>query len=254
MSKPSDIKTDEFESSLFRVANKERGTTKSIMKETQMEPLVFDNTMHTNAFRNVYELLQEIYLLVEILIDRLAQWKSQYDLFTKKNAKKQYLYSLDIFFFQYKIFVFEMEHFTKYIAILNHRIYGDYYRLSCEMTKDIENHPKFDELDPFFEYSLEQIESIYTKTNSLVAKIYTSFHEKQQEFVEYKTKNAFGYFLFPFLNTLQYEKSILKEQISLNENLLFFFYESHQSLLTELLSKIKDFEVRLQRHYQLLMG
>jgi hypothetical protein len=252
MLNPSDMESDEFAS---QQEDKVRNSLLSIVNETA-EVLELDDTNHTNAFQKIYTLIHDIYVLIETLIDRLANWKSIYDNLTKKNAKRNYLYSLDIFFFQYRIFVFEIEHFTKYIAFLNHRIYGDYYRLSVEITANDSSmpHPKFKELEPFFEYSLENIQQIHKRVCFGISRLYVRFQEKQGEINEYKNKTAVGYLIFPLLNTLGYEKSVLKDQIKFYENLLFFFYESHQSFLTELLQKVKEFEGRLETHFDLLVG
>jgi hypothetical protein len=108
---------------------------KDIVQESVLDSLHFNKEKHINLFQNVYICIQNIYTLNKKVIEHLDRWKVIYDDLKKKHAKKHYLHCLDIFYFQYKIFLFEMEHFTKYIAFLNHRIYDDYYRLYVSMME-----------------------------------------------------------------------------------------------------------------------
>lgn len=236
---------------------------KSITEGVTSLSLEFDPVVFTTAFRKIYDAIQKAYSTGSHLKKRVQDWKDVYDDLTKRNTKKQYLFSLDSFFFQYKLFLFEMEHFAKYLALLNHRMYGDYYRLYMEIVgaqnQDIASlHPsipKYKPMEPFLEYSLKDIGSIHSSCISLVTRLYDQFIQKQKEMVGYKNKRGgIGYSMFPFLNTLKYEISLIMEQCSMYQNHLLFFYEYHQSFLKILLLKMDVFESNLNTQFQLLMN
>ena len=61
---------------------------------------------------------------------KLQECKQVYNDLSKKNNKKVLLFCLEAFFFQYKTFTLEMEHLDKFRALLNNRVYCDYYKLN----------------------------------------------------------------------------------------------------------------------------
>jgi len=239
-------------------------TLKQIVEETTAMTLDFTPSQYTDSFSNVHQYIQQIYKENAILYMRLRRWKHNYDELTLKNAKKHYLFCLDSFFFQYKIFLFEMDHFKKYMAFLNHRIYGDYYHLYSNMMEKYHvidqdlsmnpsvTHSKPKELEPFFEYSLTEIANIHRGIVDTMVEMYRRFLKKQDTILLYTTKSDIGYSIFPFLNTLKYENLVVREQILLYQNHLSFFYETHSSFLQHLLVKMKEFKNRLNSHFQVL--
>jgi hypothetical protein len=240
--------------------------------------ILFDHAQHTNAFSKVYSVFQSAYTLHQTILQILAKWKRIYDELVENNGKKEYLYCLDAFFFQYKLFQFEMEHYAKYIAFVNHHMYGDYYRLHSSLTEYAKSHlsesrsnspitsvggtskenvsiiVKHKEMEPFFEYKLPEINQLYRTVILQIDQIYTDFNSKQRDLIRYKNTTAAGYSIFPFLNTLKYENSLQKEQIAMYQNTLLFFYESHISILNELSLKMRELESKLNGHFQILIG
>ena len=60
---------------------------------------------------------------------KLANLKDVYTELIKNNNKRLFLFCLDSFYFQYKVLNIEMENITKYMSLINNRMYGDYYKL-----------------------------------------------------------------------------------------------------------------------------
>ena len=97
---------------------------------------------------------------------KLQESKQVYNDLSKKNNKKVLLFCLDAFFFQYKTFTLEMEHLDKFRALLNNRVYCDYYKLNQLIVEFIQKNkaeldieetqtksfPTYKELEPFQQY------------------------------------------------------------------------------------------------------
>jgi hypothetical protein len=236
---------------------------KSIVDDSISISFEFHKTVHIDEFAKIHNSLKNIYEMCSLLNSQLRKWKEMYDELIQKNGKRQYLLSLDSFFFQYKIFVFELEHFRKYIAFLNHRIYGDYYRLYINMIENQENierdislksHPKHKELEPFFEYMIVDIQNIHQSIISIIEYLHLHFVKTQNKIIKYKNTTAVGYSIFPFLNTLGHENHILKDQFIMYENNLHFFYEFQYGFLMDMYSKLQNFESKLNTHFKVLIG
>ncbi len=95
----------------------------------------------------------------------LSGMKDKYNSFVEQNPKKIYLLCLDSFYFQYKILHVEMEHYKRVLALINNRMYGDYYKLFmiiCNQCKESISPPDsniivYKDLDPLFDYKISDI-------------------------------------------------------------------------------------------------
>lgn len=208
-----------------------------------------------NNFDNIITLKREISKVKKVVLDKLTQLKSVYNELVKSNSKKLFLFCLDSFYFQYKTFAMEMEHIDRFRALMNNRMYCDYYKLfqiiishikenrpDLDTTElEIKSFPVYKDLEPFQEYKLEDIKEIHSNILLVVNKMYALSISKEDNIEHYNERNHVGFSISNFLNTLGYENRILQEQINLYINYLSFFHISQKKQLNRLYNRMQDF-------------
>lgn len=208
-----------------------------------------------NNFDNIITLKREISKVKRVVLDKLNQLKSIYNELVKSNSKKLFLFCLDSFYFQYKTFAMEMEHIDRFRALLNNRMYCDYYKLfqivishikenrpDLDTTElEIKSFPVYKDLEPFQEYKVEDIKEIHSNILLVVNKMYALSISKEDNIEHYNERNHVGFSISNFLNTLGYENRILQEQINLYINYLSFFHISQKKQLNRLYNRMQDF-------------
>ena len=195
---------------------------------------------------------------------KLQECKQVYNDLSKKNNKKVLLFCLDAFFFQYKTFTLEMEHLDKFRALLNNRVYCDYYKLNqliVEFIKknkaelDIEetetkSFPIYKELEPFQQYKPEDIRDIHNNILFLLNNLYNKCQEKYRERDSYNEKHQVGFTISNLINTLTYEINILLQQIRLYIDYLAFFHISQKKQMKRLSMKFSEFYDDIEANLQ----
>jgi len=208
-----------------------------------------------NNFDNIITLKREISKVKKVVLDKLTQLKSVYNELVKSNSKKLFLFCLDSFYFQYKTFAMEMEHIDRFRALMNNRMYCDYYKLfqiiishikenrpDLDTTElEIKSFPVYKDLEPFQEYKVEDIKEIHSNILLIVNKMYALSISKEDNIEHYNERNHVGFSISNFLNTLGYENRILQEQINLYINYLSFFHISQKKQLNRLYNRMQDF-------------
>lgn len=208
-----------------------------------------------NNFDNIITLKREISKVKKVVLDKLTQLKSVYNELVKSNSKKLFLFCLDSFYFQYKTFAMEMEHIDRFRALMNNRMYCDYYKLfqiiishikenrpDLDTTElEIKSFPVYKDLEPFQEYKIEDIKEIHSNILLIVNKMYSLSISKEDNIEHYNERNHVGFSISNFLNTLGYENRILQEQINLYINYLSFFHISQKKQLNRLYNRMQDF-------------
>lgn len=125
-------------------------------------------------FQEIIEKMNEIKNILKIVQEKLVTLKKTYNKLIQKNSKKMFVFSLDSFFFKYKLLIFEMENYSKSFILINNRMYGDYYKLynimflfylNKKYGKDTiyqkGKHIPYKDLEPFQEYTMEEIENLH---------------------------------------------------------------------------------------------
>jgi hypothetical protein len=206
-------------------------------------------------FDNIITLKREIAKVKLVVTDKLTQLKAVYNDLIKTNNKKIFVFCLDSFYFQYKTFSMEMEHIDRFRALLNNRMYCDYYKLYNLITLhikenladldpvalEIKTYPQYKDLDPFQEYRLEDIKDIHTNILLLINKLYAQSLSKTDNIEHYNENHRVGFSISNFLNTLNYENRLLREQISLYINYVSFFHISQRKQLNRLYARMNEF-------------
>jgi hypothetical protein len=206
-------------------------------------------------FDNIITLKKEIAKVKGIVLDKLSQLKIQYNELIKTNSKKIFLFCLDSFYFQYKTFAIEMEHIDRFRSLVNNRMYCDYYKLyniiisyikENRADLDIEelelkSYPVYKDLEPFQEYKLDDIRDIHSNILIMINRLYSQSNGKTDTIDHYNENHRIGFSISNFLNTLEYENRLLKEQISLYVNYISFFHISQKRQLNRLFLRMQDF-------------
>ena len=208
-----------------------------------------------NDFDNIITLKREISKVKTVVSDKLSQLKLVYNDLIKQNNKKIFLFCLDSFYFQYKTFSMEMEHIDKCRALMNNRMYCDYYKLYNiiithikENRADIDvnelelkSYPAYKDLEPFQEYKLEDIKEIHSNILFLINQLYAKTIDKTDAIEHYNDNHRIGFSISNFLNTLEYENRLLKEQVSLYINYVSFFHISEKKQLNRMYLRMQEF-------------
>jgi len=212
-------------------------------------------------FQSILKLQYDIQKHKKTIQEKLDELKNIYNGLVKTNTKKIFLFCLDSFYFQYKTLTIEMDNLSKFSSLINNRIYGDYYKLynivllqTSEANVDVrglmseftKKYPVYKDLEPFHEYKNSLIIDIHADILKLVNYLYTHYSGKEQNIHGYNTNTKVGMSINSFMQTLEYENTLLREQIGLYVNYITFFHSSHNGYLTKLSSKIQNFQKEIE--------
>ena len=189
------------------------------------------------------------------LKSKLKNLKDTHAKMSKSNNKQIFLFCLDSFYFQYKIFSMELDNLEKFDSLIKNRTYCDYYKLYKLILKyinenneelDIEvNHslvPVYKDLEPFFDYGVDNIKLVHDNMLDFIKSMFDTVLKKQEVINEYTTKKKAGYSISNFINTLTHENNVLKAQLDLYLNYISFFHISQQKQIKRLFDSYVNFE------------
>jgi len=213
---------------------------------------ISQNEKLKNSFKNIISMKREIGTTKNKVATKLTELKQLHSEMIKDNNKQIFLFCLDSFYYQYKIFAMEFEHIKKLRAILNNRMYCDYYKLHNIIIKFCKDHiaddslnihtfPIYKDLEPFQEYRIEDIVLLHESILNLINILYIETKTKEDAILHYNDNHKVGFSISNFLNTLTHENRVLQEQISLFVNYISFFHISQQKQLKKLHHRISDF-------------
>jgi len=214
-------------------------------------------------FQELIQMYDAIQLHKTQIHEKLQYLNTVYQDLIKTNNKKNVLFCLDTFYFQYKVLLIEMDNISRYISLINNRIYGDHYKLnniiisqlnaeqiqfitanhsldSSNNSLDSSKYTIYKDLEPFREYPIIDIKSIHTNITYIINQIHLIYSNKMSDIQSYN-KNKIGLSIENFINTLEYENNLNQEQIHLYINYISFFHKMHSEYMNNLLNKIADF-------------
>ena len=207
------------------------------------------------GFAAIIQLFGEIQIRKTEIAEKLNYLKEIYNKLIKENNKKIFLFCLDSFYFQYKVLTIEMDNINRFVSLINNRMYGDYYKLyhiiilQCgqfnidtrEISADSKKYPNYRDLEPFHEYDLEHIVGLHGDILTVLTQLFVHYSNKEQSITGYNDTANVGISIVNFIHTLEYENTLLREQVSLYVGYVAFFHNSHSAYLTKLSSKIHVF-------------
>ena len=222
---------------------------------------LFNMDVLKNEFQEILKLQYEIQTRKTAILDKLQDIKGVYSNLVKTNTKKIFLFCLDSFYFQYKTLLLETEDFCKFVILINNRMYGDYYKLYhiilmqiSDLNMDTQGlftdyskkYAPYKEIEPFREYKISYIIDLHIDILKLVAFMYSHYSGKEKNISEYTDNTHVGSSITSFMQTLEYENTLLREQIGLYVNYIRFFHASQKGYLTKLFQKVVVFQKEIE--------
>lgn len=218
----------------------------------------------SESFKNILLLMKEIFTKRELAKENLAYLKARYSTMVKSNTKKIFLYCLDSFFYQYKIYSTELEQIESSRKMVNNRMYCEYFKLSKiivdyldEIQLSYEDKkafikvcPVYKDLDLTIEYDMNDIENIYNNIVLLLNHLNEQSIKNISDIESYNDKiiqprNSSFSPISNFVNTLRNENLILQGQIELFMNYLSFFLSSQEKQLLRINERTTNFLAEL---------
>jgi len=198
--------------------------------------LVIQDIIHKNV---------KIKALIKRKLSRLKEIHGE--IIKDNNTKKIFLICLESFHFQYKVMTVDTDNLHRNYLLFMNRTYCDYYNLYNLLIKQFEDykievspktqHPMYKDLEPFFEYSLEDINQVRGNCIDLILVLISKFRENEIYIKKYKSKSKSGIRISNFINTLEYDNNVLNDQIMLYINYCYFFQNTQQKYFNKLTVK-----------------
>jgi len=206
-----------------------------------------------NDFLEVKTTVDKIIEIKTSIKLKLAQLKEIHtDLIKENDSKKIFLICLESFHFQYKVMVFDSDNLHRNFLLLTNRAYCDYYNLYNMLYKLFEDykidiptatqHQVYNDLEPFCEYALENIYLVHDNAVELITCLIEKLKENELTIHKYKSKSQSGIRINNFINTLDYDNKILRDQIELYISYCDFFQDTQLKYFTKLLERIKSLQ------------
>lgn len=219
-------------------------------------------------FMNILKLYNDIVTKKTEIENKIQNLKETYNELVKKNSSKNYLFSLDSLFFQYKILNLDLEHYNKKVALIQNRMYGDYYKLYTIISSPINtyqtqdntnettpiNFTVYKDIDPFYKYKLEDIIAIHDYLLGHIRELYKECDKKTENIQYHRDHVSVGISLLIFINTLEHERTVLEGQILLYINYLIFYHKTQSKYLRCIYQGISDFYINLEETVLLCMS
>ena len=172
------------------------------------------------------------------------------EMISANSYKKIFLFCLESFNFQIKSFSVDNENLNKSLLLISNRVYCDYYKLfkliktlfeehKYDIPKEISEPPVYDILNPFFEYSVDDISKMHDDVCLLLYALIDYFNNNCDNIMAYTSKSQSGICIANFIKTLEYDNSVLKDQINLYLGYMDFFKSTQTKYLVKLLHKME---------------
>jgi hypothetical protein len=134
-------------------------------------------------------------------------------------------------------------------------MYGDYYKLyniiisHCKENNIVlpsvitenQTNPVYKDLEPFLEYNIDDVQKIHEDILRILNELYTLYVNKYKSIEKQNESYHIGFSITNYFNTMNYENTLLKEQITLYSNYLNFYHSSQKRYFTKLTTKINTF-------------
>ena len=210
--------------------------------EEQLDTLIHE-------FTAVKENINSINKNISSVKTKLDKMRSVYSKMISTNShKKIFLFCLESFNFQIKSFSVDSDNLQKSLLLVSNRVYCDYYKLfkliktlfddyGYHVPKEIGNLHTYDILNPFFEYLVPDIDKIHGDVCLLINALIEYYNDNCTKIANYTSKSQTGISIFNFIKTLEYDNSVLKDQIVLYLNYMDFFKITQTKYLAKLVGK-----------------
>jgi hypothetical protein len=208
-----------------------------------------------SAFKKIIELDTDLFAKQKTIDHELEKLKQTHNGLIKENNKKIFIFCLDSFYFQYRILHQEMEDLSRFIIILNNRMYGEYYKLYNIIVQQLnernillqsiiqdKKYPVYKDLEQLKEYSIEEISEIHDIILTIINELYIFYSSKQRMVKEYSHTSNINMTISNFIHTLEYENTLIREQLYLYVSYIDFFHSTQKRYLEKLSKRMTNFQ------------
>lgn len=196
----------------------------------------------------------------DLIRHKLQHFKETHHNLSKTNNKQIFLFCLDSFLFQYKMFNMEITNLDKMHTMIKNRLYCDYYKLYKMIAKyinsniddfqiDLQNMPVvpvYKDLEPMHDYGYNNVELIHNSLLDCIKKICVIYLHKQEQINDCELNTKVGYGISNFISTMNHESDILQGKIDLYINYVSFFNVSQIKYMKRLYLVYDEFDKQLQ--------
>ena len=233
-----------------------------IIKEDESQKLSSEtiyNAYNLDDFVKEFEKLIDIYNKANDyrreIENNIEKLKKIYQELTEMNKRKDILFCLDSFFFQYKIYLTEFRNLENLRLMFGNRLYCDNYKLYNLILNDIKENEILEEgnyviqkyeiykdLETSKEYDVETIKKIHKDIIQLITALYEKYTKNTNYVNNYNKENNVGFAISNYLNTVSYENQMLLGKISLYKNYIKFFDDFHIKNFNKLILDYENFK------------
>jgi hypothetical protein len=208
-----------------------------------------------NDFNAIIDFKENNISSLQLLESRIKKIKEIYADFINANRDNLFVFTLDSFHFQGKLIDIEYEDVMRLFYAITNRMYCDYYKLfkiiieyvNCyvpdkklsELIKVNDHFPVYKDLEPFKQYDFHHIQSLHEVIIVILTYLNTFIINKEHDLKVYQTKNKIGLNIDSFVNTFNFNNTVMKEKTTLFITYIEFFHKLHTKY-------IKRFTMKLQ--------
>uniref|UniRef100_A0A6C0DKK9 Uncharacterized protein n=1 Tax=viral metagenome TaxID=1070528 RepID=A0A6C0DKK9_9ZZZZ len=205
-------------------------------------------------FNNISLIRGKIINVFESLKNKMDKLKLLYSEFIKHSNTQLFIFGLDSFHFQSKLIDLENDDMKRMFLIINNRMYCEYFKLykiivayvseNINDKKILEiikgnNFPIYKDLEPFKDYKFETTIEIHDNIILLLNSIVGIINNRENELSLHKSKQLIGLNIDNFVNSFNFEITIMKEKINLFLSYMDFFHKLHNKYLKRFSNKIQ---------------
>jgi hypothetical protein len=189
------------------------------------------------------DLKQDNVHTLTILDGRIKKIKQIYSEFIQTNREHLFIFTLDSFYFQSKLIDIEYEDILRVFHSITNRMYCDYYKLFkiiidyvfqnipdkklIELIHVNDHFPVYKDLEPFKQYDFQHIQHLHEILLVILTYLYGHITNKEHDLKIYQTKNKIGLNIDSFVNTFNFNNTVMKEKINLFVTYIEFFHKLH---------------------------
>ena len=205
-------------------------------------------------FNNISLIRSKIINIFESLKNKSDKLKLMYSEFIKHSNSQLFIFGLDSFHFQSKLIDLENDDMKRMFLAINNRMYCEYFKLYkiivsyvnenindkkiLETIKGI-TFPIYKDLEPFKDYKFEITMEIHENIILLLNSIVSIVNNRENELSLHKSKQLIGLNIDNFVNSFNFEITIMKEKIHLFLSYIEFFHKLHNKYLKRFSNKIQ---------------
>ena len=208
-----------------------------------------------NDFNAIIDFKENNISSLQLLGTRIKKIKEIYADFINANRDNLFVFTLDSFHFQGKLIDIEYEDIMRLFYAITNRMYCDYYKLFkiiieyvndyvpdkklSELIKVNDNYPVYKDLEPFKQYEFHYIQSLHEIILVILTYLNTFILNKDHDLKIYQSKNKIGLNIDSFVNTFNFNNTVMKEKTTLFITYIEFFHKLHTKYLKRFTMKLQ---------------